>query len=78
MTLFAEQWSYDTVGMSLLAVAAFGALGIVLLVLGFKLFDWVTPKLNIEEELSKGNMAVAVVVAAALVSVALIVIRAIG
>jgi putative membrane protein len=78
MTLFAEQWHFDTVGMSLVAVAAFGALGIVLLVLGFKLFEWVTPRLNIEEELSKGNIAVAIVVAAAILGVALIVIRAIG
>lgn len=80
MALLAEHlsWELNTLGMSLLAVAAFGTVGIVLLILGFKLFEWVTPKLNVEEELSKGNVAVAIVVAAALVSVSLIVIRAIG
>jgi putative membrane protein len=78
MTLLAEQWHLDTVGMSLLAVAAFGVLGIALLILGFKLFEWVTPKLNVEEELTKGNIAVAIVVAASILGVALIVLRAIG
>ena len=80
MALLAQHlnWELNTMGMSLLAVAAFGVLGIVLLVLGFKLFEWVTPKLNVEEELSKGNVAVAIVVAAAIIGIALIVIRAIG
>jgi putative membrane protein len=68
----------DSVGMSLLAVAVFGLLGIALLILGFKLFEWVTPKLHVEEELAKGNVAVAIVVAAAILGVALIVVRAIG
>jgi putative membrane protein len=80
MILLAEQqqWHLEPLGMSLLAVAAFGVLGIVLLVLGFKLFEWATPKLNVEEELSKGNVAVAIVMAAAILGVAAIVIRAIG
>lgn len=80
MALLAEHlsWELNTLGMSLLAVAAFGAVGIALLILGFKLFEWATPRLQVEEELSKGNVAVAIVVAAALLSVSLIVIRAIG
>lgn len=78
MVLLAEAWNFDSFGMSLLAVGAFGLLGIVLLVLGFKLFEWVTPKLNVEEELSKGNIAVAIVVAAAILGIAVIVVRAIG
>jgi putative membrane protein len=78
MVLLAEAWNLDSFGMSFLAVGAFGFLGIVLLVLGFKLFEWVTPKLNVEEELSKGNIAVAIVVAAAILGIAVIVVRAIG
>lgn len=80
MAVLAEHlsWELNTLGMSLLAVAAFGAVGIALLILGFKLFEWATPRLQVEEELSKGNVAVAIVVAAALLSVSLIVIRAIG
>jgi putative membrane protein len=78
--LFAEHvsWNLDMLGNSLLAAAAFGLLGIAMLALGFKVFEWITPKLHIEEELGKGNTAVGIVVAAAIVGVALIVVRAIG
>ena len=62
------------VGISL----AFGLIGIVLLIAGFKLFDMLTPKLDLEAELAKGNMAVAIVVGSMLVSIGLIVMKAIG
>lgn len=78
MILFAEQWSTEAFGMSLLAAAVFGILGIALLAIGFKVFEWITPKLKIEEELSKGNTAVGIVVAAITLGIALIVVRAIG
>jgi len=71
-------WNFDMLGNSLLAATAFGLLGIVLLALGFKVFEWITPKLNIEEELGKGNVAVGIVIAAAVLGVALVVVRAIG
>lgn len=52
----------------------FGLLGIALMALGFKVFDWITPKLDIEKELAeKHNMAVAVVCAALILAIALIV-----
>lgn len=76
--LLAEAWNLEAFGNSLLAAAVFGLLGIALLALGFKVFEWITPKLNVEEELGKGNVAVAVVIAAAIIGVALIVVRAIG
>lgn len=77
--LFAsEPWSAVTFETSLLAAAAFGLLGIVLLILGFKVFEWLTPRLNVEQELAKGNVAVGIVVAAALLGISLIVVRAIG
>ncbi|MBM3979934.1 MAG: DUF350 domain-containing protein [Planctomycetes bacterium] len=78
MPLFAEQWNTEAFGMSLMAAAVFGVLGIALLALGFKVFEWITPKLHVEEELGKGNMAVGVVVGAAILGIALIVVRAIG
>lgn len=58
--------------------AAFGLLGIALLALGFKVFEWITPKLNVEEELAKGNIAVGVMIAAVALGISLIVVRAIG
>jgi putative membrane protein len=78
MPLFAETWNFEAMGASLLAAALFGVLGIALLALGFKVFEWITPKLKVEEELSKGNVAVGIVVAAATLGAALIVVRAIG
>ncbi len=78
MTLLAEFWTANTFELSLLAAAAFGLLGIALLALGFKVFEWITPSLKVEEELSKGNMAVGITVAALLVGISLVVVRAIG
>lgn len=78
MSLFAETWNFEAMGASLVAAALFGILGIALLALGFKVFEWITPKVKLEEELGKGNVAVGIVVAAATLGVALIVVRAIG
>ena len=78
MTLFAEPWTAGTFEMSLLAAAVFGLLGIALLALGFKVFEWITPRLKVEEELSKGNVAVGILVGAVVLGISLIVVRAIG
>ena len=78
MILLAEQWNFEAMGASLLAAAAFGLLGIALLAFGFKVFEWITPKLNVEEELSKGNVAVGIVVGAVALGLSLIILRAIG
>lgn len=77
MTLFAE-WNAEAFGTSLLAATVFGLLGIALLAIGFKVFEWITPKLNVEEELGKGNVAVGIVIAAVVLGTSLIVVRAIG
>jgi putative membrane protein len=76
--LLAEAWNFEAMGAALVAAALFGVLGIAMLALGFKVFEWITPKLKLEEELGKGNIAVGIVVAAATLGVALIVVRAIG
>ena len=52
----------------------YGALGITLAVGGFKAFDWVTPKIDIQGELAeKHNIAVAIVCAAIILGVCYIV-----
>lgn len=78
--LFAENypWTATTFEMSLMAAAAFGLLGIALLALGFKVFEWITPKLNLEKELAEKNVAVGIMVGALLLGIAMIVTRAIG
>lgn len=50
----------------------FGVLGIVLLVLGYWLFDLITPKIDVSGELTKGNTAVAIVIGALLLGIAYI------
>lgn len=51
----------------------FGLLGILLIVLGFKVFDAITTKIDIERELAeKNNVAVAIVCAAMILGVAII------
>lgn len=46
----------------LIATIGFGIAAIFLIVLGYIIFDKLTPKLDFDELLNKGNMALAVVV----------------
>ena len=50
----------------------FGVIGIVLLILGYFLFDLITPKLDVPAELTKGNVSVGIVVAALLIAIAIV------
>ncbi|MFN7734954.1 MAG: DUF350 domain-containing protein [Pirellula sp.] len=59
---------------ALLATGAFGLLGLFLMLLGFKLFEWITRRLDVEKQLENQNMAVGVVVAALLLGISLIVV----
>jgi putative membrane protein len=52
------------------ASALFGLIGIALLLLGYWLFDMITPKLDVQKELCEKNVAVAIVVAALLLGIA--------
>jgi putative membrane protein len=63
----------ENFGMSVLSASVFGLLGIILMMLGFKVFDWITPKIDIERELAeKHNIAVAIVVAAVFLGISVI------
>ena len=55
-----------------LVSAVYGLVGIVLLLSGYWLFDLITPKINVQKELSEKNLAVAIVVAALLLGIAYI------
>ena len=46
----------------LLSTVAFGIVAILLIILGYVAFDKLTPKLDFDDLLNKGNMALAVVV----------------
>ena len=61
-----------------LLALVYGLIGIVLLIAGYKLFDWITPQIHVQKELCEKNTAVAVVIAALLLGVAYIVAHVVG
>jgi uncharacterized membrane protein YjfL (UPF0719 family) len=63
---------------SLLISALFAILGIVMSTLGYKLFDLIDTKVDFAEEIRKGNMAAAVVVAGFLLGICYIIGRTVG
>lgn len=65
-------------GVGALGSVVFGVLGILILVLGYKFFDKMTPSVYIPEQLNAGNVAVAIVVAAFVIGVALVAANAIN
>ena len=57
----------------LLATVAFGIVAILLIVVGYITFDRLTPKLNFDELLNKGNVALAIVVGSFIVGLCYVV-----
>lgn len=51
----------------------YAGLGVVLMFLAYRLFDLLTPSVDFPEELKKGNVAVAIFIAALFVAIAIIV-----
>jgi uncharacterized membrane protein YjfL (UPF0719 family) len=56
----------------------YAALGIVLMWVAYRLFDRLTPQVDFAEELKRGNVAVAIFIAALFIAIALIVGRALN
>jgi uncharacterized membrane protein YjfL (UPF0719 family) len=56
----------------------YAVLGVVLMFIAYRVIDKMTPEVNFPEELRKGNIAVAIFVAAIFVSVALVVAGALN
>ena len=71
-------WPPNTLWEAALATVVFGLLGIGLAVIGFKIFDWVTPGHLEEEIVKKNNMAAALITAAFILGVCLIIARVAG
>jgi putative membrane protein len=77
MTTLAAMMTWAETGHALLTMALFGGVGLALMLIGFRAFDLITPRMDIERELAeKHNMAVAIVIAAVLLGVAAIVVMA--
>jgi len=51
----------------------YAVLGVVLMYISYRVFDWLTPEVNFSDELRKGNIAVSIFIAAIFVSIALII-----
>ena len=71
-------WPPNSLWEAALATAIFGLLGIFLAVIGFKIFDKVTPGHLEEEIVRKGNMAAALITAAFILGVCIIIARVVG
>ncbi len=57
----------------IILTVVYGVIGIALAVLGFKMFDWITPRVDIERELSENrNVAVAIICAAVILGISTI------
>ncbi|MCD2348634.1 DUF350 domain-containing protein [Clostridium guangxiense] len=63
----------DDLGLSI----AFGLVGIIIMVIGYLIFDKIIPA-DFNKELEKGNVAVAIVVAGFLIGIAIIVSRVVA
>ncbi|HEV8606640.1 MAG TPA: DUF350 domain-containing protein [Tepidisphaeraceae bacterium] len=72
--------TFDKAGLIALSWAAiFGLVGMLLMFLGFKIFDRMTPHIDVERELAeKQNIAVAIVCASIFISLAIIIAAAIA
>jgi putative membrane protein len=72
----AGEWHAKNLGEALLYCALFGVLGIVLVFVGFKIFDKAIAKIDLEAEICKGNVAAAVLSGAVIIAIAIIIAAA--
>ena len=56
----------------LLAALLFGVMAVIVMLIGYKLFDWLTPRCGFEEQLSKGNTSVAILLAGLFIALAVV------
>ena len=56
----------------------YAVIGVVLMFVSYRLIDRLTPQVDFPAELQKGNIAVAIFIAAIFVSIALIIGKALG
>lgn len=75
--MFALINDWSGFGGALLATAIFGLVGIALMLVGFKVFDWMTPRIDLEKELGENkNVAVAIVIASVMIGIAIVIAAA--
>jgi putative membrane protein len=62
----------------ILSTVAFGVIAILLVVVGYKVFDKLTPGLAFDAELQKGNIALAIVIGSFIIGVCHVVARVVS
>jgi uncharacterized membrane protein YjfL (UPF0719 family) len=70
----ADPVEWHIIGLNLL----YAMVGVALMFVSYRIIDKLTPEVNFPEELRKGNVAVAIFVAAIFISIALIIGRALN
>ena len=70
------EWHAKNLGEALLYTAVFGIVGIILVFVGFKIFDKAITKIDLEAEVAKGNVAAAILSGAAIIALAIIIAAA--
>ncbi|MBX7104978.1 MAG: DUF350 domain-containing protein [Gemmataceae bacterium] len=70
-------WHARSIQEALMHSAAFGLLGIVLAIVGFKLFDWLTPGDLQKEIIENKNVSAAIITSAFILGVCLIIAAAV-
>ena len=71
------RWRPDSLAMQVLSTVLFAGLGIVLAIVGFKLFDLVTPGKLQDEICEKQNVAAGILGAAVILGISLIIAAAV-
>jgi len=56
----------------------YAVLGVALMFISYRVIDWLTPQVNFPDELKKGNVAVAIFIAAIFIAVAMVVAQALN
>jgi putative membrane protein len=64
--------------VDLVATIAFGSVAILLVVFGYKIFDKMCPKLDFDDLLNKGNVAMAIVIASFIIGLCFVVGRVVS
>ena len=56
----------------------YAVLGVVVMFVSYRIIDWLTPQVDFPDELKKGNVAVAIFIAAIFIAVAMVVAQALN
>jgi uncharacterized membrane protein YjfL (UPF0719 family) len=65
---------YSVIALNVL----YAVIGVVLMWVSYRVFDYMTPQVDFPAELQKGNVAVAIFIASIFISIALIIGKALG